>query len=135
MNTKQVLKFIKGISSFLLIIGAIAAYPLYKLSLPVLLDAIIQSFLLFYLLSIAAFFIVSWKGKKNVEIMRKYMLSIGMRLGVGLLYFVIMIKTFKGFELGFTISFFCGYLICTGFEVYYLLHNLREISDAPNNAH
>ena len=134
MNTKQVLKFTSKLTSFLFVIVIIAGYPLYKLSLPVLQYALGESFLFFYLLSIGAFIVITWHGKKKSDILQRYMLSIGMRLAIGLLYFIIMLKSFKGFEIGFTISFFCGYLICTGFEVYYLLHNLREISDAPNNA-
>jgi hypothetical protein len=45
---------------------------------------------------------------------------------VALVYFFLLLKKFRGNEIDFAITFFIAYLVCTVFEVWYLLRNLRR---------
>jgi heme/copper-type cytochrome/quinol oxidase subunit 4 len=118
----------------MLLITIVAAYPIYKLFGMPMLEAFAQSMLVFFCLTIGAYALIVSKGTKSKEMLGRYMASIGLKMLIALIYFVVMLKSFKGHEVGFALCFFSAYLIATFFELYYLLSNLRQNSDTPNNA-
>lgn len=128
MNTKLLLKFTLNFLIYIIIVAGIAAYPLYKMASKVVIDGLIASIALFFFLTVASFWLIIRKsGKDNTQLLTSYFSSIGLKLVIALVYFLVMMKEFKGYELEFALTFFAAYLICTCFEVYYILHNLRQI--------
>ena len=134
MISKTFLKFASKLALFILIIAAVAAYPVYKLMPMSLVAALAQSIVFFFCLTLLVFGFIIMRSKKGKEVLNGYFLSIGLKMMIGLIYFVVMLQDFKGLELGFTISFFSSYFLCTSFEVYYLMTNLRQISDTSKDA-
>jgi len=125
-------RFFLNFTLFLLIIGALCAYPLYRHASPETLRALVYSFVFFYILTNAIYFFITFNGS-NKDTSKKYLASIGIKLIISLAYFVILLREFHGFEQNFTVCFFSAYLLCTAFEVYFLFSNLRRISGGSNN--
>ena len=134
MNSKSFLKFTIGLLQFVVIMAVIAAYPLYKFVPQRLLFALGESLLFFVCLTLLIFGFIVRRAKKGNEILNGYFLSIAIKMFIGLIYFVVILQDYKDLALGFTICFFSAYFLCTSFEVYYLMTNLRQISDTPKNA-
>jgi heme/copper-type cytochrome/quinol oxidase subunit 4 len=121
-------RFITQFVLYILIVAGISAFPLYKLADQVILEGLAASFLLFFFLTVASFALIIRKSAKNgTQLLTNYFGSIGLKMIVALVYFIVMLKGFKGDELTFALTFFAAYLICTCFEVYYIMHNLRQI--------
>lgn len=106
----------------------LAAYPLYKKATPLIIEGTISNLILFFALTLISFWLVLRSGaKKNGNMLNAFLGSIALKLVVALAYFLIFLNDYKGFEIEFALTFFAAYLVCTGFEVYYLLNNLRQI--------
>ena len=95
-------------------------------------EGLLSSTLLFFALTVLSYFIITRKkGEPNengyYSLLPGYFLSIFIKMFVALIYFWIMLQDFEGDELKLAGTFFVGYLICTGFEIYYIFRNLRKI--------
>ncbi len=134
MNSKALPKFILQFTVFVFLLGAIAAYPIIKLLDTSLYAALGQSILFFFLLTLLMMSLIIYRNQKGTDILKGYLLSVGIKMLIALIYFVVMLKSFGGSELGFTLCFFSSYLVCTFFEVYFLMTNLRQNSETSRDA-
>ncbi|MCX6352647.1 MAG: hypothetical protein NTX03_12435 [Bacteroidetes bacterium] len=134
MNTKLVGRFVLHFILFILLILVVAGYPVYKFFGWDTVKVLVHSFLVFFFITLGAFILSTYKTKQAKDSLRYYLASIGIKMLIALIYFLAMLKSYAGFEWQFTLSFLSAYFLCTGFELYYLLSNLRQNSDAPNDA-
>jgi hypothetical protein len=107
--------------------AAVSAVPLYLLANRVLTNAAVLNFGFFYILTVTSFFLVMRYSKIPGNMVNAFLGRTVAVLLVAVVYLLLVLRKFHGNETGFTITFFAAYLICTGFEVYYILYNLREI--------
>jgi heme/copper-type cytochrome/quinol oxidase subunit 4 len=105
----------------------VAAYPLYKLADHVIIEGVIANTLLFFFITLVSFFLIARVGAKGGNMLNAFLGSMGIKMAVALVYFLVFLKSYQGREFDFAVTFFAAYLICTGFEVYYILYNLRQI--------
>ncbi len=89
-------------------------------------SGIISNLLFFYVVTLLLFYIVARSFKKTGSIINAFMGGIVVKMLVAMIYLLFVLKKFPGHEVEFVITFFATYLICTGFEVYYILYNLRQ---------
>ena len=126
MTLSFFLRFAGQFFLYLLLLGVLAAYPLYEYGNPVIWKGLLANFLLFIVLTIVTFLIIMRKGPDSSGIINGFLGSIGLKMIVALIYFIILLKKFDGNEIEFAVTFFIAYLVCTVFEVIYLLRNLRR---------
>lgn len=128
MHTKLFVRFLWQFVVYLLLISALVAYPLYKMGTPLIYEGLGASMMLFFVLTIVSFFIIiKFGSRKGGNMINAFLGSIGLKMMVSLLYFLVLLGNFEGFELEFALTFFTAYLVCTGFEIYFLMSNLRQI--------
>lgn len=126
MTVSFFLRFLGRFTLYLALLFLLAAYPLYEYGNAVIWRGLLANFLLFFVLTLVTFLIIMRKGPDSTGVINGFMGSIGLKMVVALIYFVILLKKFRGNELEFAVTFFAAYLVCTVFEVIYLLRNLRR---------
>jgi heme/copper-type cytochrome/quinol oxidase subunit 4 len=120
------LRFLGQFFLYLLVVGIFASYPLYEYGTPVIWRGLLANFLLFIAITIVTFVIIMRKGPQASGIINNFLASTGLKMIIALVYFVLLLKKFRGNEIEFAVTFFVAYLVCTVFEVIYLLRNLRR---------
>jgi heme/copper-type cytochrome/quinol oxidase subunit 4 len=127
LNTYNILRFVLHFIIYLIVIAGIAAFPLYKMADYMILEGLLANTLLFFFITVVSYWIIMRKGVKNANLLNSFMVSLVAKMLIALIYFMLLLKQYQGREIDFAITFFAAYLVCTAFEVYYLLHNLRQI--------
>ncbi|MDQ3073172.1 MAG: hypothetical protein M3Q97_07930 [Bacteroidota bacterium] len=127
MNYSYFFRFAAQFTLFVAIVAGIAIYPLYKYTDTVFWGASAINLCLFFVLTLASFWVLT-KGKSGdtLTILTRFLGGTILKMFISLIYFLIVFDNFKGRELEFALTFFAAYLVCTSFEVYFLLHNLRQ---------
>lgn len=126
MKNNLFLRFGGSFTLYLLVIIAIALFPLYKYGNSFLVSGSLGNTAFFYILTLASYYIIVKSIRKDGTLINAFLGGIVMKLLLAMVYLFIFLKKFPGHEVDFAITFFASYLICTGFEVYYILHNLRQ---------
>jgi hypothetical protein len=127
LNNNIFLRFTKGFTLYILVLAAIAAYPLYKFANPVVITGCIANMILFYIITVVVMALVFWAGKKQGTIVMAFLAGTVIKILFAMIYLLIFLRYYPGHEMQFTLTFFAAYLICTGFEIYWILSNLRQI--------
>jgi heme/copper-type cytochrome/quinol oxidase subunit 4 len=127
LKNNLVVRFIGHFTLYIIALAVLAAFPLYKKAPSYVIEGLIASILLFYVLSIISFWLVSRaEKKKGGASLNAYFTGMAVKMIVALVYFMVLLDDFKENELAFAVCFFVAYLVCTVFEVNYLLRNLRR---------
>ena len=126
-------RFVLYFLIYLIFILGLASYPLYKYGDDKAWEAVFANLALFFFLTIISSWIML-KKSQGENMLRAFVLSKVIKLLVAIIFFVVFLTDFKGRELLFALTFFGAYLLCTGFEVYYLMSNLRRFSESPNDS-
>ena len=121
------IRFAQYFTLYIIVLAGLMAYPLYKFADGVMTEGLIANMLLFFFITLASVAFIYRKGAKSKDILNSFMLTLVGKMLIALIYFMLVLKGFKGHELNFAITFFAAYLACTAFEVYFLLRNLRQI--------
>ena len=103
-----------------------ASYPIFRFGNSFTISGTVYNLAFFYVMTLISFFIVARSLKKTGSIITAFMGGIVLKMLVAMIYLLFVLKEFPHHEVEFVISFFASYLICTGFEVYYILYNLRQ---------
>lgn len=83
---------------------------------------------LFYILTIVSTWLVLRNADKpGLGYLNSFLLGMVVKMVLSLVFFLLLYKDFQGWELGFAVVFFTAYIVCTVFEVIYLMGNLRQI--------
>jgi heme/copper-type cytochrome/quinol oxidase subunit 4 len=127
LKNNLILRFISHFTIYILAVAALAAFPLYKKAPGYVIEGLIANVILFYVLSIISFWLVNrTAARTGGNVLNAYFTGMGIKMLIALIYFMVLLGDFKGKELQFAVTFFIAYLVCTVFEVNYLLRNLRR---------
>gem|GEM_PF-5773285 len=126
MKNNLFLRFGGSFTLYLIIILAIALFPLHRYGNNFLVSGALENTAFFYGLTLVSYFIIVKSVKKDGTMINAFLGGIVLKLLLAMVYLFIFLKNFPGHEVDFAVTFFAAYLICTGFEVYYILHNLRQ---------
>jgi len=126
LNNNPTLRFTGIFSLCLIILGVFASYPIYRFGNSFIYSGTALNLAFFYVITIISFYIVARSFKKSGSVINAFLGGIVLKLLVAMVYLLFVLKKFPSHEVDFVISFFASYLICTGFEVYYILYNLRQ---------
>lgn len=127
MISKDLIRFVQQFVIYLIVLAGIAAYPLYKMADGVIMEGLIANFALFFFVTIASVAYILRPGAPKDGILNSFMITMVVKMLIALAYFMLVLKGFSGREIDFAVTFFAAYLVCTAFEVYFILHNLRQI--------
>jgi hypothetical protein len=127
LNNKNFLRFAKSFTIYILVIAVVSAYPIYVLASKAVMTGAIANTILFYVITLAAIFLVIRAGEKKGTIVNAFLSGTVVKILLAMIYLLVFLKSFPGHEMEFALTFFAAYLICTGFEVYWILKNLKQI--------
>jgi hypothetical protein len=127
LNNNIFLRFIANFTIYVLIVAVLSAFPLFKFASGAVITGAIANTILFYIISAATIFLVIRAGKIKGTIVNAFLSSTVIKILLALVYLIIFLKSFPGHEMEFALTFFAAYLLCTGFEVYWILKNLKQI--------
>ena len=126
MNYRIFFRFTGIFTVYLVGILLASLYPLYKYAGDAAVTGAYINTAFFYVMTLLAFVFVARAADKKGMMLNAFLGGIVLKILVAMIYLFFSIRKFPGHEIEFAITFFAAYLICTGFEVYYILHNLRQ---------
>ncbi|MGZ5304335.1 MAG: hypothetical protein ACXWDO_09505 [Bacteroidia bacterium] len=127
MISKDLIRFVQNFVLYIIVIAGIAAYPLYIYADAKIIEGLIANLALFFFITIASVAFILRPNAPKDGILNSFMITMVVKMLIALAYFMLVLKGFRGREIDFAVTFFATYLVCTAFEVYYILHNLRQI--------
>ncbi|RYD76255.1 MAG: hypothetical protein EOP53_15025 [Sphingobacteriales bacterium] len=127
MISKDLIRFVQQFVLYILLLAGLASYPLYKYGDGVIIEGLIANLSLFFFVTIASVAFILRPNVPKDGILNSFMITMVVKMLIALAYFMLVLKSFSGHEIQFALTFFAAYLVCTAFEVYYILHNLRQI--------
>lgn len=135
MNFAKFFRFLLILLLFSGILYGIAYFAIQSWGSEAMLQATTYNFIYFFLITLITYPILIWALNKGGKGFMNVMYGgIFGKLLVSLIYLLFLFQSFKGEEFSFIFSFFIAYLLFTGFEIYLIMLNLRQISRSRKDA-
>ncbi|MEX0968754.1 MAG: hypothetical protein WD077_16090 [Bacteroidia bacterium] len=128
-------RFFLYIFIFSILVYAVGYFAVLKFGNPVLAEADLFNFTFFLLVTVISYPLLAHSLVSNPKSFNNLLFGgIALKMVLSLVFILLFISRFEDSKITFVLSFFASYILFTGFEVYLLLLNLRQISEAHKNA-
>lgn len=127
--SRILLRFLLKFLAFSAVIAAAGYFMLVSSFEPLVVQAGVFNFLFFSIFTLLSYPLLAYYLHSHPKkFMAGMMGSIFVKLALSLIYILFIFNRFEPVLVAFVITFFLTYVLFTGFELYLLLINLRQIS-------